>query len=52
MLQGDVSFLGLALSLVLVAVAVGLSVWQRLGLEARIVWAFGTPTPQPRSGPG
>lgn len=37
--QGDVSFLGLGLSLVLVAVAVALSLWQRLRLEARIVWA-------------
>lgn len=39
MVQGDVSLVGLALSLVLVAVAVGLSWWQRLGLEARILWA-------------
>lgn len=37
--QGDVSFLGLALSLLLVAVAVGLSLWRRLDLEARILWA-------------
>lgn len=37
--QGDVSFVGLALSLTLVAVAVGLSLWQRLGLEPSIVWA-------------
>lgn len=37
--QADVSFVGLALSLVLVVVAVGLSAWQRLGLAPRIVWA-------------
>ncbi len=37
--QGDVGFLGLALSLVLVVVAIALSLWQRLGLEARIAWA-------------
>lgn len=37
--QGDVSVLGLALSLLLVAVAVGLSIWQRLGLEGRMIWA-------------
>lgn len=37
--QGDVSFIGLVLSLVLVAVAVGLSMWQKLQLEARIIWA-------------
>ncbi len=37
--QGDVSFLGLTLSLVLDVVAIVLSLWQRLGLEGRIAWA-------------
>jgi putative ABC transport system permease protein len=35
----DVGALGLAASLVLVALAVALSLWQRLGLERGIVWA-------------
>ena len=38
-MEGDVSWGGLALSLVLVAVAVALSLWQRLRLERTIVWA-------------
>jgi putative ABC transport system permease protein len=36
---GDVGWGGVALSLVLVAVAVGLSVWRRLSLERSILWA-------------
>jgi putative ABC transport system permease protein len=36
---GDVGFLGLLASLVLIAVAIGLSVWQRLGIERSIVVA-------------
>lgn len=39
MLQGDVGALGVAASLVLVAVAVALSVAGRLGLERSLVWA-------------
>lgn len=39
MQQGDVTLLGLAASLVLVAVAVAVSWWSGLGLERRIVWA-------------
>jgi putative ABC transport system permease protein len=35
----DIGWLGLAASLVLVAVAVALSFWQRLSLERSIVWA-------------
>ena len=38
-MEGDVTWGGLALSLVLVAVAVALSLWQRLRLERTIVWA-------------
>jgi len=37
--QGDVGALGVAASLLLVALAVGLSVWQHLGLERALVWA-------------
>jgi len=37
--DGDVTWVGLLASLVLVAVAVGVSVWQRLGLERSIVVA-------------
>lgn len=36
---GDVSWVGLATSLVLVAVAAAISVWQGLGLERQVVWA-------------
>ncbi len=38
-MNGPVSLGGLATSLVLVAVAVGISVWRRLGLEREILWA-------------
>jgi putative ABC transport system permease protein len=38
-MSGDVGALGLAASLVLVALAVALSAWQRLGLERGLVWA-------------
>lgn len=38
-MNGDVSAAGLATSLALVAVAVSISLWQRLGLERQIVWA-------------
>lgn len=37
--EGDVGLVDLAASLTLVAVAVALSVWRRLGLEATITWA-------------
>lgn len=40
-MEGDVGFVGLALSLVLVVVAVALSRWRQLGLEASIAWASG-----------
>lgn len=39
MSEGDISWVGLATSLVLVAVAVGLSIWKGLDLERSIVWA-------------
>ncbi len=39
MSSGDVTTWGLIASLVLVAVALGLSLWQRLDLERDIVWA-------------
>lgn len=39
MFQGDVTPLGLVASLTLVAIAVAVSWWRRLGLERRIVWA-------------
>lgn len=38
-MPGDVGFAGLAASLGLVAVAVVLTVWMRLGLERSLVWA-------------
>lgn len=38
-MQGDVSLTDMLLGLVLVGVAIGLSLWQRLGLERRIAWA-------------
>ncbi len=38
-MNGDVGAVGLATSLALVAVAVAISLWQRLGLERQIVWA-------------
>lgn len=37
--SSDIGWFGLAASLVLIAVAVGLSLWQRLGLERSILWA-------------
>jgi putative ABC transport system permease protein len=44
--NGDVDALGLAASLLLIAVAIGLSRWQRLGLEPSIVVAVGRATAQ------
>jgi putative ABC transport system permease protein len=38
-MKADIGWSGLAVSLVLVAVAVALSLWRRLGLERSIVWA-------------
>ena len=38
-MNGEVSWVGLATSLALVAVAAGISLWQRLGLERRILWS-------------
>jgi len=46
MLDGDVSPTGLALSLILVAVAIGMSRWQGLRLEARIAWSVTRATVQ------
>ncbi len=40
-MPGDVTLAGLAVSLSLVGVAVVLSLWQRLGLEGRMLWAAG-----------
>lgn len=37
--EGDVGWLGLSAALLLVAVAVGISVWRRLRLEREILWA-------------
>jgi putative ABC transport system permease protein len=37
--NGQVSWAGLATSLALVAVAAGISLWQRLGLERQMLWA-------------
>jgi putative ABC transport system permease protein len=37
--EGDVGVLGLIASLVLVAVALAISLWQRLGLEPQVLWA-------------
>jgi putative ABC transport system permease protein len=37
--NGQVSWAGLATSLALVAVAAGISLWQRLGLERQLLWA-------------
>src|SRR6185503_15801368 len=39
--SSDIGFVGLATSLVLVLVVVGVSWWQRLGLEATVLWASG-----------
>ena len=41
MAEGDVGWWGLAASLLLVAVTVGMSRWRRLGLEGDVVWATG-----------
>jgi putative ABC transport system permease protein len=38
-MSGQVSWIGLATSLALVAVAAGISLWQRLGLERQILWS-------------
>lgn len=45
-MNGDVDGLGLLASLVLIAVAVGISRWQRLGLESSILVAVGRATGQ------
>ncbi len=37
--QGDIGVAGLAASAILVAVAVGISLWRQLGLERSLVWA-------------
>ncbi|MEM1332743.1 MAG: iron export ABC transporter permease subunit FetB [Actinomycetota bacterium] len=37
--NADIGFLGLAVSGILIAVAVAISLWRRLGLERTIVWA-------------
>src|SRR4051812_25875637 len=37
--MSDIGWSGLALSLLLVAVAIGLSLWKQLGLERSIAWA-------------
>jgi putative ABC transport system permease protein len=39
MFQGDITPLGLASALALVAIAMAVSWWRRLGLERRILWA-------------
>lgn len=39
MAEGDVGWWGLAASLLLIAVAVGISLWRRLGLEREVLWA-------------
>ena len=38
-MEADVGFVGLGLAALLVAAAVGLSAWERLGLEGSITWA-------------
>lgn len=38
-MNGQVSWVGLATSLALVAVAAAISLWQRLGLERQVLWA-------------
>ena len=35
----DIGWLGLAASLLLIGVVVGISVWQRLGVEWPVTWA-------------
>lgn len=39
--QGDIGTAGLAASGILVAVAVGVSIWRKLGLERSLLWASG-----------
>ena len=39
MASGDVNTLGLVASLILIGVALGLSLWQRLHLESEIIWS-------------
>ena len=41
MAEGDVGWWGLAASLLLIAVTIGISRWRRLGLEADVLWATG-----------
>lgn len=38
-MNGQVGWVGLATSLILVAFAAGISVWRRLGLEGQLLWA-------------
>ncbi|HVM39899.1 MAG TPA: iron export ABC transporter permease subunit FetB [Acidimicrobiia bacterium] len=38
-MEGDVNAVDVAVSVLLVAVAIGLSVWRRLGLEGSLVWS-------------
>ncbi|MFV8319521.1 ABC transporter permease [Mycobacterium sp. 23] len=38
-MNGQVSWVGLVMSLALVAFAAGISLWQRLGLERQVLWA-------------
>ena len=38
-MTGDIGWSGLLTSLVLVAVAVAISLWRRLGLEASMMWS-------------
>ncbi|HET9892628.1 MAG TPA: iron export ABC transporter permease subunit FetB [Mycobacterium sp.] len=38
-MNGQVSWVGLATSLILVAFAAGISLWRRLGLERQLLWA-------------
>lgn len=39
MAEGDVGWWGLAASLILIAVTLGISLWRRLGLERDVLWA-------------
>jgi len=39
MLMADIGWSGLAVSLLLVGLAIGLSMWRGLGLEGSIAWA-------------
>lgn len=40
-MNGQVGWVGLATSLILVAFAAGISLWRRLGLERQLLWAAG-----------